>query len=592
MLNLPNSNKKTINIDFLKSKKNHDFLKLNVTFDLLSSACKILKNNLEFKVNDHEIIKIFSNFYNFDNLNTINVIHKYIKECFIFLEQLEFIKINDNKIQVLKFDIIDLLANPAESLIFLKELAINFKDTNLLSISLSKILHFFSNSKFNNKYINFYELFNNEFVFEFENLETSNKPLSIINFLKSFKVINDITNEEKITKLIQKKKCGYIGFDPTAESLHLGNYVMINIINRLSSAGLKIYPIVGGATGMIGDPSGKSSERTLLNENTILNNKQKIIKQLKTYTNQNEVLDNYDNFKNMLFLSFLRDVGKHINLNYMLEKDIIKSRITTGISFTEFSYTIMQGYDFLCFYKNKNISLQIGGSDQWGNITTGIEMIRKMYSENNTASGLTINLLTKSDGTKFGKSEKGAIFLDKSLTSPYEMYQFLINQADEDIVKLLLFLTNINEYQINIIKELMQSQELLKFRLSQSILSYILISNIHSDDEYQRIIRINNSLFNGLINELDLNDLDIVFNIIPNYTLQKNNKYELYDFLVKTNICKSNRESREIINSNSISVNGIKINDISFELSLDNSLYNKYIIVKKGKKNYFIIKWE
>ena len=215
---------------------------------------------------------------------------------------------------------------------------------------------------------------------------------------------------------MQNKKAAYVGFDPSAASLHLGNYIMIMMVRRLNLAGVKTYAVVGGATGMIGDPSGKSNERNLLDEQTVLNNKAKIVAQLRKYATS-DILDNYDHFKNMNYLTFLRDIGKFVNINYLLEKEIIKKRLeTTGLSYTEFSYNLIQSYDFFKFYKDLDVHMQIGGSDQWGNITAGIELIRKMLGDDNNAVGMTMNLLTNSEGKKFGKSEKGAIYLDKSMT--------------------------------------------------------------------------------------------------------------------------------------------------------------------------------
>lgn len=588
-----NNKENQLILDFINELKEGDFLELNLTFDLLASSCTIIQNKLTFGNNDIEIIKIFSKYYFFkDNKRVISLIYNNIEPCFELLSKLKIINIKNNQINILNYELVSLLTNAGNSLIFMREIALRFKEYSLLSNSFKNILSFFLNKKNNEGFLSFVDLFNNNFVNEFYNLEITNKQISTIKFLQEFGVINNITNEEKLIKLINENKSGYIGFDPTAESLHLGNYVMINTMNRLSKSGLHILPMVGGATGMIGDPSGKTSERKLLNEKNVLLNKEKIKQQLLKYTTQKQILDNYDNFKDMSFLIFLRDVGKHVNINYLLEKEIIKSRLSTGISFTEFTYTIMQGYDFLCFYKSKDISLQIGGSDQWGNITTGIEMIRKMHSEDNTATGITINLLTKSDGTKFGKSEKGAIFLDPELTTPYEMYQFLINQADNDLIKLLIFLTDINPYHISLLQQIIENKNLVQFKLLQAFLTFKLINEIHSNEEYQRILRINNALFNGMIDDLTLDELDIIFKVIPNNILKKENKYEFYDLLVKTNICKSNREAREFILNNSISINGKKINDVSLIITKSEILFNQYTLIKKGKKNYYIIKWE
>lgn len=442
----------------------------------------------------------------------------------------------------------------------------------------------------NASYLSIINVFNNNFVNQLNSLEFINKTEVAFKHLKENEIINNITNEEKIAKVIKANKKGYIGFDPSAISLHLGNYVMINIINKLRLNGFNIIPVVGGATGSIGDPSGKKSERVLQDNKTILRNKLEIIKQLKRYAHSNIVLDNYDNFKNMNYLDFLRDVGKLINVNYMLEKDIVKSRLDTGISYTEFSYTLMQGYDFIQFYKNYDIALQGGGSDQWGNITTGIEMIRKSIGDDNLASGFTINLLTKSDGTKFGKSEKGAVYLNKNLTSVYEMFQFLINQSDIDSIKLLKFLTTYEQYKINIIEKLYNSPEMIKLRIPQNALAYFLINEIHSNNEYNDMIKISKCLFNNDLKSLTRNEILMAFNNLPFVEINEK-EMNFVDLLVLANVCSSKREAREMITNNSISINGEKYNDVEMVINNKFTMHDLFTVIRKGKKNYFIIKW-
>ncbi len=412
--------------------------------------------------------------------------------------------------------------------------------------------------------------------------------MKLLEDLKWRGILNSVTNEDKLNSAIMQNKSAYIGFDPTASSLHLGNYVMLIMARRLQLYGIKTYVVVGGATGMIGDPSGKSSERILLDEETILCNKKAIIKQLEKYASKN-ILDNFDNFKDMSFLTFLRDVGKKVSINYLLEKEIIKTRLeSTGLSFTEFSYNLIQSYDFLQFYKNYDVAIQVGGSDQWGNITAGIEMIRKTIGENNLACGLTLNLLTNSDGKKFGKSEKGAIFLDPNLTSPYSMYQFLINQSDDDVIRLLKFLTLLNKEEIQEIENI-HFQAPFK-RYAQNMLAKWIVVDIHGEQTYNRVKEISSILFNGDIKQLNINELKMTFENVPSTSIDCD-EMNIVDFLIASKIVNSKREARELITNNSIIINGDKINDLSFIVKKSDAFNNEFTIIKKGKKNYFLTNW-
>ncbi len=405
--------------------------------------------------------------------------------------------------------------------------------------------------------------------------------------LKSREIINNITNEEKVIKAFEEGKGIYVGFDPSAESLHLGNYTMIMFLKRLSRNNIKTYALVGGATGMIGDPSGKSNERNLLDEKKVEINKQFIKEQLEKFS-ESKSLDNYDHFKDMNFLTFLRTAGKLINVNYMLEKESINTRLETGISFTEFSYTLIQGYDFLHLYETKDIYLQAGGSDQWGNITTGIEMIRKNSNSETYAAGITLNLLLKSDGKKFGKSEKGAIFLNEKLTSPYEMYQFLINQNDTDVIKLLNFLTLIPTDEIKEIKE--KSLANPKERIAQKILAEDIVVNVHGKEKYNQSLKISDVLFSGNIIDLTADEIKMIFNTIPSIELI-NKDFNLKEVLTLLEFSTSNKTARELINNSSIEVNGHKINDENMIINNQHTILTNYTIFKKGKKNYKLIKW-
>lgn len=410
----------------------------------------------------------------------------------------------------------------------------------------------------------------------------------LLDELKWRGILNNVTSEEKLTYAINNHKGAYIGFDPSAISLHLGNYAQIMLLRWFSKFGLKAVALIGGATGMIGDPSGKLSERVLLDISIVNKNKKAIAEQLTRYAKVEHIFDNYDHYKNMGFLDFLRDIGKYINVNYLLEKEVIKQRLETGISYTEFTYSLIQGYDFVKLYKENDIYVQAGGSDQWGNITTGCEMIRKMVTDENNACGITLNLLLNSDGKKFGKSEKGAIYLDPNLTSPYKMYQFLINQEDSVVINLLKFLTEIDRPEIMELEESLKNDPRLK--LAQKKLAETIMIDVHGKDIYEQSLKISQALFNDQIISLNSNEFEQVFNTIPNITLSKK-IYTLVEFLVQTEIAKSNREARELIDNNSITINGEKLNDQSIQISEKNVIHQKYTVIKKGKRNYFIVLW-
>ena len=405
--------------------------------------------------------------------------------------------------------------------------------------------------------------------------------IHIFNDLQARKIVKDITNEEKFLTL--KKDDGvYVGFDPTASSLHLGNYVQIITLKRFQKQGFKSIGLVGGATGMIGDPSGKNSERNLLSNDEIIFNKNKISRQLKSFGL--EVIDNYDWWKNVSIIDFLRDIGKLLNINYMIQKDSVKSRLETGISFTEFSYQLIQGWDFNWLYDHNNVKMQIGGSDQWGNITSGLEIIRKEKGENN-ALGLTINLLTTSLGKKFGKSENNAVWLDSELTTPYEMYQYLLNTTDEDVEKMLMWLTFLEVDQIlEIVRNHLEDP---KKRYAQKKLATEVVNDIHGIDEMKNIEVINDVLFNGGdIKSLTSVQLENISGIVPCLETCETNIVEI---LVDTKVASSKRDARELIIGNAISINGQKIVNIDYEYKIEEN-NKKYSILKKGKKKFFVIK--
>lgn len=412
--------------------------------------------------------------------------------------------------------------------------------------------------------------------------------MNLIKYLKDRGIINNITDEKKLQEAIDNKLGVYIGFDPSFKSLHLGNYIMIHLLNTFAKAGVPVYAVLGGATGRIGDPSGKKAERTLLDLNTLDKNIQAVSAQLKKLANVKEVINNYEIYKTMSLFDFLRDIGKLINVNYLLEKDIIRNRLESGISFAEFSYNLIQGYDFLWLYENRNIGIQCGGSDQWGNITTGLEMIRKNHGENAKAVGLTINLLTKSDGTKFGKSEKGAIYLDPTITSPYEMYQFILNQADADLNKMFNFFSDFSTDEINAL--IAKHNENKGARLGQKTLAKEIVTRIHGAEAYEQCLKISDALFYGKFDQLTLDELDICakqFNVF-----KINQEMNLVDFLIENKIVASKRVFRELLQAKTLLVNNVVIDKEDFKLTNKTTYFDKYTIIKKGKKNYFMLTWK
>tara|TARA_B100000767_G_scaffold57913_1_gene53701 strand:+ start:613 stop:1881 length:1269 start_codon:yes stop_codon:yes gene_type:complete len=419
-----------------------------------------------------------------------------------------------------------------------------------------------------------------------------------MNFVQELKwrgMIHDIMpgTEEQFEKELTS---AYIGFDPTGESLHIGSLVQIMILIHLQKSGHKPFVLVGGATGMVGDPSGKSKERNLLDKETLDHNLECIKNQLEKFLdfdcgdNSAVVVNNYMWFKDLNFLSFIRDIGKHISINYMIAKDSVKSRLETGMSFTEFTYQLVQGYDFYWLWKNKNCKVQLGGSDQWGNIVTGTELIRR--KESGEAFAVTTPLIKKADGGKFGKTEEGNVWLDKNKTSTYKFYQFWLNSSDQDAKKYIKIFTLKTKKEIDgIIKEHDTSPNL---RLLQKKLAEDITIRVHSQLDLDMALKASSILFGKSTSE-DLKDLDestllSVFEGVPQFNISKNDlEVGLLDLLAeKTSIFQSKGEARRMIKSNAVSINKEKISE-DFKLS-ENSLINtKYILVQKGRKNYFLI---
>ncbi len=414
-------------------------------------------------------------------------------------------------------------------------------------------------------------------------------------------MIQDImpgTNEQ----LNKEMTTGYIGFDPTADSLHIGNLVPIILLIHLQKCGHKPIALVGGATGMVGDPSGKSEERNLLSEDILNHNVSKVKLQLEKFLNFDpalpnsaEMVNNYDWFKQISFLDFIRDTGKHITVNYMMSKDSVRKRLESdnGMSFTEFTYQLVQGYDYYWLNKNKGCKLQMGGSDQWGNIVTGTELIRRKSSAE--AFAFTCPLITKADGGKFGKSEKGNVWLDTSKTSPYQFYQFWLNAADADAIKYIKIFTFLSKEEIDsLIAQHTgnEHQRILQKRLAEEVTCFV-----HSRLEYEFAVKASEILFNNdtaeILQQLNEEQLLQVMEGIPTVTysltdLQKG--VDIVSFLADTNIFPSKGEARKMVQGGGININKIKVESIELIINESFLLNAKYLLVQKGKKNYTLVK--
>ena len=397
-------------------------------------------------------------------------------------------------------------------------------------------------------------------------------------------LVKDVSSEELKKKLNDEKITFYWGTDPTAPSLHLGHYSSLVTAKRLAKAGHHPILLVGGATGLIGDPR-PTSEREIISKETVLKNIDGIRNQVdRIFDGKAEIVNNYDWMKDYSFLDFLRDVGKYINVNYMLDKDIINRRLETGITFAEFAYTLIQGYDFLHLFREKNCILQAEGSDQWGNITTGLELIKKI--EGKEAFGFTMPLVLDKYGNKFGKSEGNALWLDKNLTSSYELYQYLINVDDSMVINYLKIFTFLNREEI---EELEVSNNLEpEKRLAHKALAREVITDLHGKDEYDKAVKLSEVLFSGHVKELSSDELELVFKNMPHVNAQ--NGLNIVDFLVNTGICSSKREAREFVVSSSITINEEKINDVNTIVDHSLSINDDTLVVRKGKKKYFIVK--
>ncbi|MBQ4255682.1 MAG: tyrosine--tRNA ligase [Bacilli bacterium] len=401
-------------------------------------------------------------------------------------------------------------------------------------------------------------------------------------------LIEQYSNEDAVRDLLKEKTTIYCGFDPSATSMHLGNYVMICLLKRFQKAGHRVIALVGGATGMIGDPSGKSKERNLQTKEKLLENTACIRAQLEKYIDLSDpekglLVSNYDWLGDMTMIDFLRDYGKFFSINYMLSKEIVKSRLEAGLSFTEFAYQILQSIDFYHLHHTYGVSMQVGGNDQWGNLTSGMELIRKIDGNEEKVEVMTGKLLLRSDGKKFGKSEKGALFLDPSLTSPYAIYQYFMNVTDEDAIRFLKVFSFLTPEEIEeVAREHFASPGA---RIGQKKVAYEVTKDLHGKEAAEEAIRMTQVLFSGEVSSLSANQIEELFGDMK---VKLDEGVSILDALVSVGAATSKTEARKAIQQNAISLNGTKVTDIALTLNKDNALYEKYFVLRKGKKNYFL----
>lgn len=421
---------------------------------------------------------------------------------------------------------------------------------------------------------------------------------NIIDELQWRGLIYQETDSEGLKELVEKEKISvYCGVDPTADSLHIGHLLPFLTLRRFQQYGHRPIVLVGGATGLIGDPSGKKEERQLQTIEQVQQNVEGLKKQLmKIFNFDNEsgngaiLTNNFDWVGSMDVITFLRDYGKNIGVNYMLAKDTIASRLETGISFTEFTYTILQGIDFYQLYTKYDCKLQIGGSDQWGNITTGLEMIRKLVGDGAKAYGLTIPLVTKADGTKFGKTESGTVWLDPEKTTPYEFYQFWINTADADVIQYLKYFTFLDKETIDELEESVKNEPHL--RKAQRRLAEEVTRLIHGEEALQSAIRISEALFSGDISELNASEIEQGLKDVPTYIHEEGGDSRLVEILVHAKISPSKRQAREDIQNGAISINGERVTDIQYSLTDEDKIDGRFTVIRRGKKKYYLIQYK
>ena len=406
------------------------------------------------------------------------------------------------------------------------------------------------------------------------------KEMTLYEDLQWRGLIKDLSSEDLIDKLNNEKLTFYLGTDPTADSLHIGHYSTFLVAKRLQKAGHNPILLVGGATGLVGDPRG-TGEREKADAKVIQSNFEKLKAQVERLFGI-KCVNNYDWFKDVNYIDFLRDYGKYINVNYMINKDLVKRQLEIGISYAEFSYMLIQGVDFKHLHDNYGVTLQIGGSDQWGNLTTGIEIIRKLTGEEVYA--FSIPLAVDSQGKKMGKSEGNAVWLDINKTSAYELYQYLYNLEDSMMEAYLKRFTFLGKSEIEeIMKKHLEAPEK---RIAQETLAHEVVRDIHGEEEYQRAVEISRALFSGDIKKLPADQIGKIFSKVDHIDIKE--AENIVDFLVNGKICSSKREAREFINSGSIYVNGDKVDSLEYNVGRENALDNKYIVIRKGKKKYFL----
>ena len=416
--------------------------------------------------------------------------------------------------------------------------------------------------------------------------------MNIFEELKARGLVFQTTDEEALVKALTEGQVSYYsGYDPTADSLHLGHLVPILVMRHLQLAGHKPYALVGGATGLIGDPSFKDAERSLQTKDTVDGWVTKIQGQLSRFLdfengeNKAQMVNNYDWFSGISFIDFLRDVGKYFTVNYMMSKESVKKRIETGISYTEFAYQIMQGYDFYELNDKHNVTLQIGGSDQWGNMTAGTELLRRKADK--TGHVMTVPLITDSTGKKFGKSEGNAVWLDADKTSPYEMYQFWLNVMDEDAVRFLKIFTFLSLAEIAKIEKEFDAAR--HERLAQKILAKEMVTLVHGEEAYHQALNITEQLFAGNIKNLSAAELKQGLSNVPNYAVQATDDRNIVELLVASGIVNSKRQAREDVQNGAIYVNGERVQDLNYNLADSDKIDGELTVIRRGKKKYFVL---
>ena len=417
--------------------------------------------------------------------------------------------------------------------------------------------------------------------------------MNIIDELKWRGAINQQTDAEGLYELLENKKISlYCGVDPTGDSMHVGHLIPFIMMKRFADVGHHPYILIGGATGSIGDPSGRNSERTLQTMETVKHNVASLSEQMTRLFGEEKnitMVNNYEWLSQLSILDFLRDYGKYVNVNTMLAKDIVASRLENGISFTEFTYQILQSVDFLTLNQKHEVQLQIGGADQWGNITSGINLIHKIEGAEKEVYGLTIPLMLKADGTKFGKTAGGAVWLDKEKTSPYEFYQFWYNQDDRDVIKYLKYFTFLSKEEITELEDAVANEP--EKRLAQRRLAEEVTAFVHGEDAVRDAEMISKALFSGDIKSLNVNQVESAFANVPTVTMP-NEPQNLVQLLVDTKIEPSKRQAREDVKNGAIYINGDRCQDLEAEIDPATSFDGRFVVIRRGKKKYFLVRVE